>query len=117
MKFDISHTGGAIILRLLESRLDTSISSLLKGEFLIICTPEVHELIVDLGQVEFCDSSGLSALLFAERQMRGHDGVVKLTGLHEKVASLIKISHLDRVFEIYENVEDAVAGRSNGAEG
>jgi anti-anti-sigma factor len=51
----------------------------------------------------------LSSLLFAERQMRENGGSVKLTGLTENVASLIKISQLDRVFSIHATVDEALS--------
>jgi anti-sigma B factor antagonist len=53
--------------------------------------------------VEFCDSSGLSALLIAERKMKEHGGKVRLINVHKKVAALLKISMLDRLFEIDES--------------
>ena len=107
MEFDVKKQGAATILKLKERKLDTTVSSELKGEFLILCTPELKEIIVDLSDVEFCDSSGLSALLIAERKMREHGGVVKLAGLHKKVLALIQISHLDRAFQIFDTVAKA----------
>ena len=71
-----------------------------KENFLVLCKPQLKELVIDLSNVEFCDSSGLSALLIAERKMRENGGTVKLVGVHKKVLSLIKISHLDRAFQI-----------------
>jgi anti-anti-sigma factor len=99
MKFETQKSGSAVILTLKEKKLDSSIASELKGEFLILCKPKVDALIVDLQSVEFCDSSGLSALLIADRKMKEHGGVVRLRHVHKKVLSLIKISMLDRVFE------------------
>jgi anti-sigma B factor antagonist len=115
MKFDINVSGTRLIFTLNEKRLDASIAPTLKGEFLIICTPEIEELILDMSEVEFCDSSGLSSLLFAERQMRENGGRVKLAGLHERVVSLINISQLDRVFDIYDNVDEAIGRGNNGS--
>jgi anti-sigma B factor antagonist len=100
MKFEVSKSPTAVTLKLKEKRLDSSISSELKGEFLILCKPKLEVLIVDLQGVEFCDSSGLSALLIADRKMKEHGGVTKLRHVHKKVLSIIKISMLDRVFEI-----------------
>lgn len=108
MNFDVKKQGIATVLKVKERKLDASVSPELKGEFLILCTPETKQLVVDLSDVEFCDSSGLSALLIAERKMREHGGVVKLAGLHKKVLTLIKISHLDRAFQIYDSVAKAV---------
>ncbi len=100
MKFDIQKDGAITTLTLKERKLDSAIASELKGEFLILCKPKVETLVVDLHDVEFCDSSGLSALLIADRKMREHGGKVKLVNVHKKVSSLIHISMLDRVFEL-----------------
>jgi anti-sigma B factor antagonist len=108
MNFDVKKQGPATVLKVKERKLDAAVSPELKGEFLILCTPETKQLVIDLSDVEFCDSSGLSALLIAERKMRENGGVVKLAGLHKKVLTLIKISHLDRAFQIYDSVAKAV---------
>jgi len=108
MQFEVKKNGDAAILKLKEKRLDATISSELKGEFLILCDGKIASLVIDLSDVEFCDSSGLSALLIAERKMREQGGIVKLAGLQKKVMSLIKISHLDRAFSIYDSVAKAL---------
>lgn len=110
MQFEVKKNGDATVLRLKQRKLDASISPELKGEFLILCDGKIASLIIDLSDVEFCDSSGLSALLIAERKMREQGGVVKLAGLQKKVMSLIKISHLDRAFSIYDTVAKALKG-------
>jgi len=63
--------------------------------------------VVDLADVEFCDSSGLSALLIADRKMKEHGGTVQLINVHKKIASLLKISMLDRVFDVQESTGHA----------
>ena len=102
MKCDVQTSGTAVTLTIKDKKLDSTIAGELKGEFLILCTPKVKSLSVDLGEVEFCDSSGLSALLIADRKMKEHGGAVRLLNVHAKVMSLLKISMLDRVFEIGE---------------
>lgn len=100
MKFDVAKDGTSITLTLKEKKLDSTIASELKGEFLILCKPKLETLVIDLHGVEFCDSSGLSALLIAERKMKEHGGKVRLLGANQKILSLLKISMLDRLFEI-----------------
>lgn len=102
MKFEVHKNGMSTVLKLKERKLDSAVSPELKGEFLILCKPKVQTLVIDLAEVEFCDSSGLSALLIADRKMKEHGGSVKLIHVHKKVAGLIKISMLDRVFDIEE---------------
>jgi anti-sigma B factor antagonist len=105
MKFEVQKNGSAIVFKLKERKLDSSIAPELKGEFLLLCKPKVAALTIDLATVEFCDSSGLSALLIADRKMKEHGGSVKLAHVHKKVAGLLKISMLDRVFEIQESAK------------
>ena len=107
MKFDISKNTQHTNIKVRERKLDVSVSPELKGEFILLCRPTLKSLVVDLTDVEFCDSTGLSALLIAERQMRGHGGKVILVGVHKKVMALLKISQLDRVFQIFDSVAKA----------
>lgn len=100
MKFDIRKNGSTTFLAVKERKLDSAISAQLKGEFMLLCTPKVEKLVIDLAEVEFCDSSGLSALLIADRKMKEHGGAVRLDNVHKKVLALLKISMLDRVFDI-----------------
>jgi anti-sigma B factor antagonist len=110
MKFEVSKNGSATILSLKERKLDAAISPALKAEFLLLCKPKVTErLIMDLAEVETCDSSGLSALLIADRAMREHGGEVRLIHVNKKVMGIIKISQLDRVFQIYDSLDSALA--------
>jgi len=108
MKFEIKKNGTATVLKVKERKLDASVSPELKGEFLLLCNAQTKNLIVDLTDVEFCDSSGLSALLIAERKMRENGGMVKLVGLQKKVLSLIRISRLDRAFSIHDSLAKAL---------
>ena len=108
MKFDIKKNGTATVIKIRERKLDASVSPELKGEFLVLCGPQMKNLVVDLTDVEFCDSSGLSALLIAERKMRENGGMVKLVGLQKKVLSLFRISRLDRAFSIHDSLAKAL---------
>ncbi len=109
MKFDVEKNGKASVLRLHGRKLDAATSAALKAEFLVLCKPKVtQKLIIDLTEVEFCDSTGLSALLIADRTMREHGGCVCLVHVHKKVLDLMKISQLDRIFTIHKKVDDAL---------
>lgn len=109
MKFDVKRNGKATILTLHGRKLDSTVSPLLKAEFLVLCKPKVcSKLIIDMSEVQFCDSSGLSALLIADRTMREHGGAVHLVHVHEKVIDLMRISQLDRVFTINKKLAEAV---------
>jgi anti-anti-sigma factor len=109
MKFDVKEKDEATILTINERRINASISAELKAEFLVLCKPKVaKKLIVVLKDVEFCDSSGLSALLIAHRAMNEHGGSVHLVQVHKKIIDLLKLSQLDRIFNISKTIGEAL---------
>jgi anti-sigma B factor antagonist len=109
MNFETKLVGDVTVFKLNEKRLDTNISGLLKGEFTMILKVEgVKKLIVDLSEVESCDSSGLSAILVANRIISANEGQIRLANPSEKVYTLIKITQLDRVLPVSDSVEKAL---------
>jgi len=90
----------ALSIKVLEKRMDSSNAGNLKAEFLVLLDENVKNIDIDLTDVEFCDSSGLSALLLLQRHTGQQDGVTSLVNCQETVLKLIKISKLDRVFEL-----------------
>lgn len=109
MNFETKRVGDITVFKLNEKRLDTSISGLLKGEFTMILKVEgVNKLIIDLSEVESCDSSGLSSILVANRILSANEGQIRLAAPSEKVFNLIKITQLDRVLPVTDSVEHAL---------
>jgi anti-anti-sigma factor len=76
---------------------------------MILKVEGVNKLIVDLSEVESCDSSGLSAILVANRIISANEGQIRLAAPSEKVHTLIKITQLDRVLPVTDTVEHALA--------
>jgi len=109
MNFATKKIGDITVFKLNEKRLDTNISGLLKGEFTMLLKVEgVNKLVIDLSEVESCDSSGLSAILVANRILSSGDGHIRLSAPSEKVYSLIKITQLERVLPVTQTVDQAV---------
>jgi len=67
-----------------------------------------RNLILDLSTCRYCDSSGLSAILVANRLCKNAGGTFVLTGLTDAVERLITISQLDTVLNIAYSMEEAV---------
>ena len=59
------------------------------------------QLIVDLTDVPFIDSSGLAALVSGFKAAREAGGTIKLAGLNEQTRTVFTLTMLDRVFEFY----------------
>ena len=95
------------ILTLLEENLNSVIAPDLKSEIVSLQTSGVKHFILDLAQVEYVDSSGLSAILTAERVFKSLGSFV-LTGVNSPaVKKLISISRLDDILNIVPTMNEA----------
>lgn len=97
------------VMRLDEKNLNSMIAPELKSQFVQIAMDGVESLILDLSSVEYVDSSGLSAILTANRIWSDLNGSFVLTGLKSKnVEKLIEISRLDSILTIIPSVGESV---------
>jgi anti-anti-sigma factor len=89
-------------------KLDALHSPELKGEFVLQSKSGNKNIILDLSETRYCDSSGLSAVLVANRLCKDAEGVFVLCGLQNAVSKLISISQLDSVLKIVPTASEAV---------
>ena len=67
-----------------------------------------HQIILNLGEVTYLDSVGLSSLVAGYTSARNAGGDLKLLHLPRGVHQLLQITRLSTVFEIYEDLGAAV---------
>ena len=108
MDFKVTKKDKYTLIEVLVDKLDTNISPSLKSELVLISGNGENNIILDLSKCRYCDSSGLSAILVANRLCKNAGGKFILTGLNDAVERLIIISQLDTVLNITESVNEAV---------
>jgi len=108
MDFKIEKRDNYTLIQVLDEKLDTHIAPNLKSELVLISGNGEKNIILDLSNSRYCDSSGLSAILVANRLCKNAKGTFVLTGLNEAVERLITISQLDTVLNIVGSVDEAV---------
>jgi anti-anti-sigma factor len=108
MDFKIEKRDDYTLIQVLDEKLDTHIAPNLKSELVLISGNGEKNIILDLSNSRYCDSSGLSAILVANRLCKNAKGTFVLTGLNEAVERLITISQLDTVLNIVGSVDEAV---------
>jgi anti-sigma B factor antagonist len=108
MKFTVDKHEKYVLLKLNESKLNSLVTPQLKSELILINTEGQRNIIMDLSQIKFADSSGLSSLLVGHRLCKNASGVFILVGLNEPVSRLISISQLDSVLSIVPTTEEAI---------
>ncbi len=107
MDFDIIKLEGYTLVKVLTDRLDTNNAPDLKSELVVINANGEKNIVLDVSDCEYCDSSGLSAILVANRLCEDSTGTFILTGLQRDVEQIIMISMLHTVLVITKKVEQA----------
>ena len=107
MKYSADKQEKYVIIELNEEKLDTSIAPELKSEFVTLQAEGFQHVIMNLKNVKYSDSSGLSALLVGNRLFRA-EGSFTLCNVQEHVSKLINISQLDKVMDILDSQQDAI---------
>ncbi len=108
MKYNIDKEEKYSIFQLQEENLNSLIAPNLKSEFVFLRNEGVKNLIFDLSEVKYVDSSGLSAILTANRLWKGYGSFV-LTGIdHPSVQRLIEISRLETILTLMPSLQDSI---------
>ena len=108
MKFSLDKQEKYSVFSLEEENLNSLLAPNLKSEFVFLRNEGVRHLIFDLSNVKFVDSSGLSAILTANRLWKGY-GTFILTGTqHPPVQKLIEISRLESILTIIPTVQESI---------
>ena len=108
MKYSIEKSEKYTKLVLDEEKLDTLQAPQLKSELITLYQSGTVNLILNLSNVKYVDSSGLSAILVANRMSKEVEGYLVLVGVNEHVLKLMKISKLDNVLNILPSEEEAI---------
>lgn len=109
MEFKIEKHEEFTLIQVLEEKLDTHIAPTLKSELVLISGNGEKNIVLDLSKCRYCDSSGLSSILVANRLCKNAGGTFVLTGLNDAVERLITISQLDTVLNITSSVDEGIA--------
>jgi len=66
-------------------------------------------VVIDLGQTDWINSSGLSILIHHWKKYNDEGGHLRLANLTQKIEKILVISKLTSVFETYESLDEAIA--------
>ncbi len=105
----ISHrAAGDVDVISLSGSFDASEAPAAREEFRRICEKGSGKILIDLAQVQFIDSSGLSVLVSTLKNARNKGGDLALISLTPSVRSIIELTRLHRILDICDSEETAL---------
>jgi anti-sigma B factor antagonist len=108
MRFEERKVGDVFVARVIEHRLSADVAERFKEDLIGFVNRGYPLIVLDLSQVEFIDSSGLGALIATRKALR-QDGELALCGANDNVATMFRLTRMNKIFRMYGSVEEAAA--------
>jgi len=102
-KYD-NHT----VITFSTDKLDAVVAPDLKSELVLLSKNGEQNILLDMSSIDYCDSSGLSALLIGYRMCNQTNGSFIISSVQPSVEKLIIISQLDSIIKSAENIQEAI---------
>jgi anti-sigma B factor antagonist len=114
MPYTVQSSGDVTVVKVQAKRLDAYLAPEFKAKLVDLVQSGHERIVMDMAVLEFIDSSGLGALI-AGLKARGGRGEIVLCGITPRLLSLFHLTHVDKLFHIFDNVEEAVSGLATSA--
>ena len=93
----------------LDGDIDLHVSPAVTESLNALIKKKPELIVIDLSRATFIDSAGLAALILAMQEVEAYGGKFFLTGLQETLRLIFETSRLERVFQIFPDVDAALA--------
>ncbi len=99
VQIDLEIKNDVLIFRICGD-IDINTSPEIKKSFDKVIKENNKRILVNLGKVDYLDSSGLATFVEILKHLRTCEGQLKLTNLSRKIKGLFEITKLDKLFDI-----------------
>ena len=110
MNIDKQDAAEGVAVLKLDGRLNMVAAPRLKEAVDQVVEGGRSHVVVDMADVTFMDSSGLGALLAGLKKARQRTGDLRISGFNDQVATVLRLTNLDRVLRAHSSVEAATDG-------
>lgn len=92
----------------ITGRIDSHSVHKLRQQLALTTDGQAANIVLELGGVDFIDSSGLAAIVHGMKQCRATGGDLRLCKLHQSVRMVLELTRLDKALDIFPNQEGAL---------
>ena len=110
-KIGVEYTENATIATLTDEQIldQAEVQALENSIMPLVEEAGAINLVIDFGNVKFLTSAVLGLLIRVSKKIYESGGHLKLCGINPKILEIFKITRLDRIFDIYDDRQDATA--------
>jgi anti-sigma B factor antagonist len=108
MRYSVEKTEKYVLFQLHEEKLTSITAPDLKSELVKLNAEGYNNIILNMNDVKYADSSGLSSILVGNRICSNEGGLFVMCHISDHVMKLLKISQLDSVLTLLGTVEEGI---------
>ena len=109
MQTTVSHDRSDVSVLKLAGELDADTATKLHATLADLLDRPIPRIVVDLSDLKFCDSVGLSAFIVSKQVIAARGGWLSFAGANPFLSSLMGTVGLSRYFAVFPTVEEAIA--------
>jgi anti-sigma B factor antagonist len=109
MKLDVTEVESDLLVRVLDDRIDAAAAVQFRDAMRTATEAGHTRVVLDLGRVNFVDSSGLGAIIAVMKHL-GTDRTLELAGLQPAVGKVFRLTRLDEIVKVHASSTDAFGG-------
>ena len=118
-RISVEYSESATIVTFTDEKIleDEQIRSLQDSIISVVEQAGRVNLILDFRNVRFLSSAVLGLLIRVSKRVYEGDGQLRLCNIHPKIHEIFRITRLTKIFDIYPDLEQAIAGLSDSEQG
>lgn len=104
------HRDDAVIVTIIGS-VTTDQADMLRERLERLAAKRIAVIVLEVSRMDYICSAGLGAIIIGYLKCRHHKGQVRIVSPTDKIRELLETTRLDKLFDIFDTVEDALKGR------
>lgn len=108
MNYDINERYNCVVIALNGKVMGGPDAKTFRSDLHELIEEDKKNVIVDLSNVKFMNSSGLGILIGGLTTMKNAGGDMKICGATDKIKSLLMVSQLIKIFDHYDTLDEAL---------
>ncbi|WP_242591418.1 STAS domain-containing protein [Streptomyces sp. GB4-14] len=113
LQLTVRHPRPGLAIAMVAGDMDTRTADTLRREASEIIRPGCPHLVLDLSQVRFCDSAGLSALIGLWHAAQAAGGALRLADVPDRLMRMLVLTGVDAVLPVHATAAEAVTAMTD----
>jgi anti-sigma B factor antagonist len=109
MKIEIEEKTNGVVIKLKGNITGIPDASEFNNSINRLLDENKNNIVIDFGNISYVDSTGLGIILRGYKTVKNAGGDIKIASLNERMSSLLEITKLNTIIDLYDNADTALS--------